>query len=316
MPTSAIGPGMLRGAALAALVVGCLACGSNRVVGDLADIDGTHIDSRNDIDIPSGWIRVTAGAFKMGSPVDEPCRVFNETLHPVTLTNAFMMMSKEVTRAEFVGIAGYDPCVNKLCVGDCPVNGVSWHAAADYCNRLSQSSGASSCYSCAKVGSTVRCSVAAEYLSKPSGILDCSGFRLPTEAEWEYAYRAGSTTAFYHAPNTAAGCHGKDPALDLIAWYKENAGGSSQPVGRKLPNKWGFFDLSGNLYEWTNDHYVEDLGTSSVVDPIGPWTGYRRVSKGGAWTSSPVALRAATRWPGDPESQDGNSGFRCARSAP
>ena len=128
-------------------------------------------------------------------------------------------------------------------------------------------------------------------------------FRLPTEAEWEYACRAGTTTRF---------CYGdSDSGLGEYAWYSSNAGSKTHSVGQKRPNGWGLFDMHGNVWEWCEDWYGKDYYPSSPqTDPQGPKTGDRRVLRGGSWNYSPWYCRSANRSWLVPTSADSSFGFR------
>jgi formylglycine-generating enzyme required for sulfatase activity len=146
--------------------------------------------------------------------------------------------------------------------------------------------------------------------------LDCTGYRLPTEAEWEYAARAGTTTATYvgDLSGTVTGCTTAQANLDGIAWWCLNSGSRTQAVGGKTANAWGLRDMLGNVLEWTWDWYGTYPGT--VTDPLGAATGSGRVGRGGSWNSVAGSARAARRLLGDPDDRGNNVGFRLARSLP
>jgi formylglycine-generating enzyme required for sulfatase activity len=240
--------------------------------------------------LPGKWIPLAAGSFTMGSLPAEACRQKNETQHKVTLTHGLLIMAHETTQADFASVMGYSPSLFATCGTTCPVENVSWHEAAAYCNALSASQGLKACYACTGSGPTVSCSTASAFA--PTGALyGCPGYRLPTEAEWEYAYRAGTTSALYSGKIVA--CEGSDPGADSIGWYKANAGGTSHPVGQKGQNGWGLYDLAGNVWEWVHDRYLEDLGAALVSDPIAPETGPDGVCRGGSWLNDPKHMRAA-----------------------
>ena len=145
-------------------------------------------------------------------------------------------------------------------------------------------------------------------------IYDCPGYRLPTEAEWEYAYRAGTTTAFYNGPIT--NCDGSDAKANAIGWYDANSGATTHPVGQKQANDWGLYDMAGNVWEWCHDWWQTSLGSSAVTDPVGSGTD-SRTARGGSCTFRAGALRAAERYFGfPPDFQFRTIGFRCARTLP
>jgi formylglycine-generating enzyme required for sulfatase activity len=129
----------------------------------------------------------------------------------------------------------------------------------------------------------------------------CTGYRLPTEAEWEYAARAGSSEARY-------------ASLDAIAWYSGNSGSATHPVGQLQANAWGLYDMLGNVWEWTHDWYAYEYG-GAVPDPVGPSGGSYRVGRGGSWSYDAAYVRAAYRSLYDPGNRGGDLGFRLARSA-
>jgi formylglycine-generating enzyme required for sulfatase activity len=255
--------------------------------------------------IEGKWIAVKPGGFTMGSPPDEPCRDGDEAAHPVTLTRGFLLAETEVTQRQWASLMGYQPAFNAGCA-ECPVEWVSWHEAAAYCNALSTAKGKPLCYACAGSGAGASC---APQGGPPSA---CAGYRLPTEAEWEHAARAGSTSAL---PSGAiASCMTTDAATDKIAWYKVNSGGLTHAVAKKSPNAWGLFDMAGNVYEWTHDWYAADLGAAAVVDPAGPASGKERVFRGGAFYFNAEHARSANRERFDPAKRFTFVGFRCALS--
>lgn len=256
---------------------------------------------------PGVWVRIEPGTFEMGARPDEACHVSaNDVLHEVTLTRAFEIQSTEVTQEQYMTMLGASPAsFEDECGPDCPVEMTDWHAAALYCNALSEWTELEPCYTCEGEGAGRRC-VEAE---APAA---CTGYRLPTEAEWEYAYRAGTTTPVHAGELTVCGF--LDPTLDGIAWFLYNGGGVTHPVAGKLPNAWGLFDMSGNVWEWTADGYVEDLSSVNGTDPFtGQTADDARVMRGGSYNCLPGENRAAHR-SGLPATITGqNVGFRCAR---
>jgi formylglycine-generating enzyme required for sulfatase activity len=254
--------------------------------------------------IPGGYVRIEPGAFTMGSPAGELGRAagevqHQEVQHQVTITRAFLMKTTEVTQAEWQAVMGNNPSRFAACGGDCPVEEVSWNDAVDYVNLLSNAAGLASCYDAIRAFAG----------------LDCTGYRLPTEAEWEYAARAGTVTAFYTGDITQQNCDPVDPNLDLAGWYCGNAGGTPHPVGEKQPNAWGLHDMHGNVFEWVHDWYG-DYPAGDVVDPLGPAAGGNRVIRGGSWSRDAQNARAAGRNRFDPDFRLDHIGFRPARSLP
>ena len=293
---------------------------------------GVPVDTKKDIPVvaPGTWKTIQFGTFQMGSPTTEMCRGTDETQHKVTLTRKFQILATEVTQGEFKGVMGYNPAHFPACGSVCPVENVSWHEAAAYANAMSKKAGLSACYACTGSGKSVSCQDAAAY--DGNKIYTCPGYRLPTEAEWEYAYRAGTTTAFYNGGITSC-YHAKDNTLDKIGWYSCNAHvsysgcynhtrswcGSScmgtNPVGRKQPNAWGLYDMAGNVGEWCHD-WTAGYPSSSVTDPVGAkaWT---RVVRGGSWKSGVKYARAADRQDGyNPKNPDMEAGFRLVKTVP
>jgi formylglycine-generating enzyme required for sulfatase activity len=263
--------------------------------------------------VPGTWVTIPAGTFMMGSPDTEPCREGSEDLHQVTLTHKFEIQTTEVTQAQFKAVMGYNPSNFKACGGTCPVESVTWWQAVKYCNALSQGKGLTPCYTC--TGKT--CYESTSYTG--ANIYNCPGYRLPTEAEWEYAYRAGTITAFYNGEMDPTVCYecksGKDANLDLIAWYCYNSGWKTYPVGLKAANKWGLYDMAGNVDEWCHDNYLLHLGLSATTDPVSiTSSGDERVFRGSSSGGVPKWHRAAARLVGsDPYNYRFFLGFRCSR---
>jgi len=232
---------------------------------------------------PTGYVLIAPGTFSMGSSPGEDGHEPGETQHTVTITRAFCMKTTEVTQGEWIDVKGRNPSYFKNCGSDCPVEQVSWNDVVGYANALSRNEGLPECY----IGSTF------------AG-LSCIGYRLPTEAEWEYAARGGTTDARYLADR------------DSVAWSGANAGGMTHPVSRKQPNAWGLYDMLGNVFEWTGDWF--DAYSGAATDPTGAATGTGRVVRGGSWYFGASWARAATRL-SDPENSLYNMhGFRLVRA--
>jgi len=248
----------------------------------------------------------------MGSPDDELGRSPVETQHDVTLTRAFWMGDTEVTQGAWVEVMGTNP--SRFEGTNRPVEQVSWWSAVSYANTLSAVAGLTPCYTL-----MTGCSgTAAAGTLSCSGVtftgLSCTGYRLPTESEWEYASRAGTTTATYIGNLTAREC--SDTTLLPIAWF---CGNNVSPlehkvVAQKVPNSWALYDTLGNVFEWTWDW--DGTYPGSVMDPIGPDTGSDRVYRGGSWNKFALFVRAALRYNGSPDDRYDDLGFRLARSVP
>jgi len=273
---------------------------------------------------PSTWKTILAGTFQMGSPTSptpEPCRNSDETPHQVTLSNKFEMQTTEVTQGQFNSLMGYKPAFfspgggGAKCGLNCPVEQVNWHEAVAYCSALSAKAKLNACYTCTGSGTSVKCQEAAAYSGQK--VYACPGYRLPTEAEWEYAYRAGTSTAFYNGTNNGSACTScstKDPNADSIGWYCYNSKNTTHPVGQKTPNAWGLYDMAGNVWEWCHDWGLSSYGSSAMTDPWGSASGSYRVLRGGSWYYFPYSVRAAGRYSYSPTLRSYAFGFRCART--
>jgi formylglycine-generating enzyme required for sulfatase activity len=225
---------------------------------------------------------------------------------------------------------GYNPSHFKNCGKQCPVEMVSWHEAIKYANELSKIEHLSPCFDCQGKGASVICALKKEY-GTPQ---DCSGYRLPTEAEWEMAARAGTNTAYYNKRESTGS--GSDGSLAPIAWYANNSSASydggvdcsdwfdgadkcgSQPYGKKSPNDFDLYDIAGNVDEWTMDFYQSTYpdGTESepLVDPRGAEQGSSHVIRGGSWASLAGKCRSASRGQASAGSRTNQIGFRLAKS--
>ena len=253
---------------------------------------------------PPGYVRIAPGVFTMGSPAGELGRLDVEVQHQVTITRAFWIKTTEVTQAEWLAVMGRNPSYFVLggggaaCGANCPVERVSWNDAVDYVNRISDTAGLARCYDA----------------NRAFAGLGCLGYRLPTEAEWEFAARAGTQTAFHTGVNTQLGCN-NDPNLSLAGWYCGNAAGTTHPVGLKQANAWGLYDMHGNVMEWVQD-WNAAYSAGAAADPLGPAAGTFRVYRGGTWSIDARYARSAFRDFNDPDGRYNDVGFRPARSLP
>lgn len=274
-------------------------------VGDGPKPDALLVDSGSVV--PGLWAKIKGGTFFMGSPKAEACRSkTNESQHQVTLSRSFKIGTTEVTQAQFNKVMAYTPVTSKPC-SNCPVVMVSWHEAVAYCNALSKAASETPCYNCTGSGASIKCEPAASYTG--SKFYSCKGYRLPSEAEWEYATRGGTNTSLYIGQ--LVNCSTADLMANAIAWYNKNSGNVSHPVSQKKANPWGLYDMSGNVMEWVNDWYVVDLGAGPVTDPAGPATGSNRVMRGGSWQHQAAWLRSANRLSAAPTGRTNWAGFRC-----
>ena len=243
-----------------------------------------------EIATPSGveMVLLPGGKFTMG---DEDGEV-DEPEHEVSV-GPFYIDKCEVTQEEFERVVGENP--SKVKGRQNPVEQVRWSDAVRYCNERSRADGLEPAYDL----KTWQCR------------FDANGYRLPTEAEWEYAARAGTNTA-YHFGNP-------DAMLKQHAWFKPNAGGKPRPVRQRKPNAWGLYDMLGNVWEWCNDFYKVDYYLETPKqDPKGPAAGEKKVLRGGCWSSNPDSCRSAYRYNENPGYTDACFGydiygFRCVR---
>jgi formylglycine-generating enzyme required for sulfatase activity len=266
---------------------GCQRAGSPKAVSPVTA--GT-------IENSGGMVLIPAGFFVMGS---RHGREEEKPVHKVWV-DAFLMDQHEVTQAEYekLGTIEAFPNPSHFQGADLPVEQVTWPQAARYCNARSRFEKLQPCY------------------NEDTGACDfeANGYRLPTEAEWEYACRAGTDSDY---------SFGSQPRqLGDFAWFADNAARKTHPVGRKKPNLRGLFDMHGNVAEWCHDVYDPSYyKTSPEKDPRGPDSGNEYVLRGGSWKSSPDALRSAYRIGENPGFSDAclardAIGFRCVRKAP
>ena len=229
------------------------------------------------------FVYIEPGTFMMGSPEDELGRNRYETQHQVTLTKGYYMQITEVTQGQWETVMGSNPSYFDECGENCPVEQVSWENAQSFIEELNRMEAS-------------------------------NGYSLPTEAQWEYAARAGSTTAFANGGITETKCN-YDPNLDAMGWYCYNSDDKTHPVAQKGPNAWGLYDMHGNVWEWCLDWwgiYPEE----SVTNPEGPTSGSFRVQRGGSCID-PVgahSCRSAYRSSYNPDSPNYSFGLRIVMS--
>jgi formylglycine-generating enzyme required for sulfatase activity len=229
---------------------------------------------------------IPAGEFRMGS-MDS----WGGEPHPVRLTKPFYLGVCPVTQQQYEDVMGTNPSHFR---GDRlrPVERVSWIDAVEFCNRLSDREGRGLYYRIDEQGVTIR---------------GGDGYRLPTEAEWEYACRAGTTSEYSFGDDSAL--------LPEYAWFDGNSGGQTQPIAAKKPNRWGLYDMHGNVWEWCQDWYDADYyRRSPVEDAPGPDSGSCRVLRGGSWYYQPEYCRSAACGGGLPGYRYDFIGFRAART--
>ena len=195
------------------------------------------------------FVYVPPGEFRMGSDVAEPGRHDDEAAHDVKITRGFWIAATEVTQARWEMVSGFNRAEPKG--ENLPASRLSWPQAVEFCRKLSRA--------------------------------ERRIYRLPTEAQWEYACRAGSAVA------------DSGGELDEVAWHMDNSGETPRDVAGKKPNAWGLHDMHGNAAEWCRDFYQRDLGSGPAVDPSGPAEGNARVVRGGSWGHFARACRSAAR---------------------
>ena len=256
---------------------------------------------------PVEMVLVPAGSFEMGSPREEEAYGWeDERQHPVTLTRDFWVSVHEVTQSEWQAVMGWGESQPEG--ADRPVDLVTWFDAVSYCIRRSFIDGYTPAYVMTVTGRDgVHITAATVTWNQ-----EADGYRLLTEAEWEYACRAGSRTTFCSGPMTHSLCEPVDPNLDRVGWYCGNAGSESHDVGGREANAWGLRDMHGNAREWCWD-WIDGYPSEVVVDPIGPASGRQRVVRGGSWDFPALLCRSAHRWGWWPE--DWFAGVRLARTA-
>jgi formylglycine-generating enzyme required for sulfatase activity len=229
-------------------------------------------------------VLIPPGSHTMGCSAssDWDCMSDESPTHQVTLTQAFYLSRTEVTQAQWVARVGSNPsrfqsassAVPASEVPNRPVERVSWNEIQTFCTA--------------------------------------ADMRLPTEAEWEYAYRAGTTTAFHGWPANPNGTN-DDGRLETIAWFGSNSSSQTRPVGGKAANGFGLFDMAGNVWEFCLDWY-DDYASGAQTNPMGPATGFGRVMRGGDWNLDSNECRASNRSLNAPGSRGSHAGFRVART--
>lgn len=253
-------------------------------------------------------ILIKGGTFTMGSPESENWRSEDEVQHQVTVSD-FYMSQYEITQKEYESIMGENPSTFKG--ENLPVENITWYQAIEYCNKLSEKAGITPVY---KIDGT-----------NVSWDLSANGYRLPTEAEWEYAARAGTTTTFNTETSISAeesNYYGHYPYEIEENYFSQNKldtkpgeyRQTTVEVGSFNPNNWGLYDMHGNVEEWVYDYYG-DYDLENTNNPTGPTTGTLRVSRGGGWNDFAKHLRSAYRVSAVPTIGAYNIGFRIVRNA-
>lgn len=275
----------------------------SKVSGQASDIEEEKIS-----EVPEGLIHITGGEFEMGSPDTEAWRSADETQHPVTVSD-FYISAYEVTQKEYQDVTGENP--SNFSGENLPVENVSWYDAVAYCNARSEQEGLTPAYTID--GTNVNWDRSA------------NGYRLPTEAEWEYACRAGTETPFNTETSISAeeANYWGDYPYMIEDNYFDQENLETKPgvyrettveVGSFSPNANGLYDMHGNVGEWVWDYYGA-YSTDPQTDPTGPETGTRRVNRGGGWNDFAKNLRSAYRAAAPAENGAYNIGIRLVRNA-
>lgn len=236
--------------------------------------------------------KVLCGQFDMGSPDEEGGHNPDELQHHVEIRHAFMISQYEVTRYQYKYVTQAQNTETDA-DANLPIGDVTWLDAIAFCNRLSEIEGFEPCYEINGEKATWKNS------------FRCTGYRLPTEAEWEYAARANKPDTLFSG--------GSD--LNTVGWYADNSDNEAHPVGRKRPNVWKLYDMTGNVREWVWDWYGA-YSVDDFRDPIGPAKGFERVNRGGSYTATAPYDRVAVRYWLEPEKHLPYLGFRVVRSLP
>lgn len=246
------------------------------------------------------FVLISSGSFLMGSPESEKGRQWNEPLHRVTISKSFYMGETEVTQGQWEKLVGFNPSSFSNLGKNYPVETISWNECMEFIRVLNEW----------------------EKTSK---------YRLPTEAEWEYACRAGAASAFTSGPITTFSCNEPEPAIVEMAWYCYNSGLANpsrdfkpHPVKTKLPNAWGLYDMHGNVQEWILDSCkwrniwkakvgaVTDTYKDNIIDPLSK-IGNHRIIRGGGWYQTSKYQRCAYRSYYKPGVRRNSLGFRIVR---
>ena len=209
------------------------------------------------------FVLIPAGTFMMGSPVDEPARKQDELQHKVTLSKPFYLQTTEITQGQWKRIMGNNPSAFKNCGDDCPVSMVSWFDTQEFIKKLNEM----------------------EKTNK---------YRLPTEAEWEYACRAGTSTTFFTGKCISADQANFDGNHPLPGCPKGQYRETPLRVASFSPNAWGLYDMHGSLWEWCQD-WFDNYPAEAVIDPKGPASGDAKVVRGGSWNHFAMFMRSAFR---------------------
>ena len=250
--------------------------------------DESKIIEKNDGYVP--MVLIPAGSFMMGSEFGDKNEI---PVHKVTITKSFWMSKYEITRGNYYALME-NVSTFFLSNKNLPVINVSWYDAIKFCSKLSKKENLEDCYT---------------FINKDKVECDFSknGYRLPTEAEWEYACRAGTVTECYSGDDISI--------FDLVAWFRDNSGNKTHEVGQKESNAFGLYDMHGNVWEWCWDGYsIRFYKEGPEIDPKGVNTASNRVIRGGSWYSNLPYCRSAFRAYVVPDLSSDDRGFRIVRN--
>lgn len=220
-------------------------------------------------------VQVKGGCYQMGDTFGDGVDEWEKPVHEVCVDD-FTIGKYDVTQGQWETVMGNNPSFFKSCGDNCPVEQVSWNDAQDFIHKLNEMTG--------------------------------EKYRLPTDAEWEYAARSGGKHEKYAGTSDYA-------KLNDYAWFEDNAGKKTHPVGRKKPNALGIYDMSGNVWEWVQDRNDDDVPyykNSPRMNPPGPERGSHRIVRGGSWFNFARGIRTTVRRDGLPDRRSGGTGFRLA----
>jgi len=255
------------------------------------------------------FVQIPAGTFTMGS--SELGTDPDEDVHQVTLTYDYVIGKYEVTQQQWSAMGYSNPSHYLSCGASCPVETVNFYEAAAYANAVSVSEGLTECYTLSNCtgnpGQDMECSFIGT-------LLVCSGYRLPTEAEWERAARSLTQTRFSHGDVLGCGdaCE-SCPVHDHYMHYCGNSSSITEPVGSRMPNAFGLFDMHGSVWELVQDWYQTNLGTDPVIDPTGPTSAFMKIIRGGGQMYVAEECRSANRNEYGIGDGGADVGFRLAR---
>jgi formylglycine-generating enzyme required for sulfatase activity len=263
--------------------------------------------------VPADFVLITGGTFIMGSPYSEPERRDNESPQHQATVSSLYMGKYAVTQKEYHAVTGTNPSDFR---GDnLPVEQVSWYDAVQYCNARSVKEGLKAAYTINQDRTDSDNTGGSDpFKWVVTWDKSADGYRLPTEAEWEYACRAGTTTPFYMGDNITtddANYDGNNPYNGNVrGLYRE----TTVPVGSFMQNAFGLYDMHGNVYEWCWD-WAGNYPRDAQIDPFGPASGSHRIQRGGSWGSSALILRSAFRNYANPSYKNHYLGFRLVMNA-